>query len=190
MAIFQVSVDRLHQFVFIRKAYVSVLPKEPGGESFADCLYEFAVAGKIEKGFVGPKGIIAHEVPRTARRAKLRIWPSNVPGEMPIDWVLDIGQRLTIDTFAGVRWRLENLGFDCGGDATEGPATRRAARAFMEWMGLMSAEDEVAQKGAVVMEIDLTKEFRKALDQEFDRPAGLHHGGVFKGDDQLDWQVP
>lgn len=184
----RISVDRAHQIVFLRGAYVSILPKRPSGESFAECRYELEVEGKIGKGVVTSKGVIEHEVPRTARTAALRIWASKDPEEKPLEWLLDIDKRPPVDTFEGVCWRLENLGFDCGEETSEGPATRKAARAFMEWMGLMSAEEELEQTGTVNQEMDLTPEFRKALDQEYQHPAGLHHGAELVGDDQLDSQ--
>ncbi|MBV6324581.1 hypothetical protein [Duganella violaceipulchra] len=191
MAVMRVRLDQLHQFVFVRKAYVAFLPKRPGGESFGGCSYEFDVASQRDKGWVGSDGVIRHQVPRTARTATLRIWPSPLPDEGPLEWRLDIGKRLTIKTFAGVRWRLENLGFDCGGETKLGPATRKAARAFMEYMGLMSAADQLERTGTIQMETDLTDELRKALDQEYRRPAGLHHGAELRQDpDQIDWQGP
>lgn len=183
MAVVRVGVDKIYQFVFLRKTYVSMLPKRPSGESFAGCRYEFETAGKIEKDLIGSSGVIEHEVPLTARSAELRVWDH--PEDKPQVWSLDIGVRLTVDTFEGVRWRLENLGFDCGGESCEGPATRKAARAFMEWLGLMSARDEFNRTQALEQEMDLTPEFRQALDTAYRRGAGLHHGAALAGDDQL-----
>lgn len=185
MAVMRVGVDQIYQFVFLRKTYVSMLPKRPSGESFVECRYEFEAAGKIDKGVIGSSGVIEHEVPLTARTAALRIWDTPNPDDKPEVWLLDIGVRLAVDTFEGVRWRLENLGFDCGGESSEGPATRKAARAFMEWIGLLSARDEFERTQKVEQEMDLTPKFRQALEAAYQRGPGLHHGAVLEGDDQL-----
>ena len=179
--------DRAHRFVFIRPSYISILPKRPSGESFAGSRYELEVEDRIEKGIVESTGVIEHPVLRTAQTAALRIWPSELPeGEKPLEWLMDLGKLPPVDTFEGVRWRLENLGFDCGEETSEGPLTRKAARSFMEWMGLMSAYEELERTGTVEEEMELTAEFRRALDEEYQRPAGLHHGVELVGDDQPD----
>ena len=65
----------------------------------------------------------------------------------------------------------------------EGPKTRQAVRSFEEWTGLKSLEKELEQ-GTVTRESPITDAFRKKLDEIYERPAGMHHGATFTGDDR------
>jgi hypothetical protein len=183
VSVHSVGVDRRHAFIVPRGGTVSILPKQPSGESFAGCRYELEVGGQLGKGTIGKSGVITQQVPAAARKGELRIWPGPSE-EKPIVWPLELEDRPAVTTFEGVRFRLENLGFSCGGEQEEGPETRKAVRAFEEWVGLKSAEDELESGGKITREAGITDTFRKKLDEVYDRPAGMHHGATFTGDDR------
>ena len=183
MSVHNVAVDRRHSFVVARTGTVSILPKQPSGESYAGCRYELEVGGQMGKGTIAKSGVITQQVPASARNGELRIWPEPSE-EKPIVWPLELEDRPAVKTFEGVRFRLENLGFYCGDEREEGPETRKAVRSFEEWVGLKTLNEEVERTGGVSLESKITDAFRKKLEEVYSRPAGLHHGAEFVSDDR------
>jgi hypothetical protein len=183
VSVHSVGVDRRHAFVIARSGSVSILPKQPSGESYAGCRYELELGGKLGTGTVGKTGVITQQVPASARTGELRIWP-DASEEKPIVWPLELEDRPSVMTFEGVRFRLENLGFSCGDEQEEGPETRRAVREFEEWIGLKSLDEELHRTGSVTLESSMSDAFRKKLEEVYSRPAGMHHGAEFVGDDR------
>lgn len=83
------------------------------------------------------EGVLEAPLSPAARRAVVTVGPDGHRFE------LEVGGVRPISTLAGVRSRLNNLGYDCGEiDAPEGDeATREAVLAFQRDMGLVESGD-------------------------------------------------
>ena len=113
-------------------------------EPMADVKWKLEVAGQAYEGTTGGDGLIEKNIPATAKRALLTIWPHQNadpkgPAAVGYQRSFRLGSLDPVEYATGVQARLNNLGIDCGPvDGKIGPRTRAAIRAFQEWVGLES----------------------------------------------------
>jgi hypothetical protein len=95
--------------------------------------YLLEIDGAIREGSTDAEGWIRQSIPPEARKGRLVVRD----GSESEEYELNLGHLDPPNTDAGVRQRLDNLGFDCGGDAdAKGPGVQAAIRAFQRKHGL------------------------------------------------------
>jgi hypothetical protein len=99
--------------------------------------YRLRVGGREYSGRTGGDGLIAHDVPCDAECGELTLDLSDERDDMRVHWEIRLGHLDPIDETSGVKGRLENLGYDCGGtDGGFDDRTESALRAFQTLAGL------------------------------------------------------
>lgn len=187
MSAHRIALNQVHRFVMFKRGYLKLQPRRPSGESFAGMRYEIEVLGTKQEGTIEESGTILKAVPRRARKALLRLWDDDEPElKEPHEFEVILATKFPpLEEVSGVQRRLVNLGFDVGDEDGEvGPKTRAAVRAFEEWVGLRSANEEFFETGEITRESEISDDVRKKLKEICDARPGLLHGGEFEGDDE------
>jgi Putative peptidoglycan binding domain/LysM domain len=83
-------------------------------QPLAGMRYELSAANKTYKGETGSDGTIKREIPLSAKSAELKVWIDPNDSD-PTVWKFQIGHLEPVDTVYGLKGRLTNLGYDCGG---------------------------------------------------------------------------
>ena len=95
--------------------------------------YSLDIDGALRSGSVGSDGIVEVRIPSAAKRGVLIVGE----GERRMTYQLALGHVDPIDEISGVKARLKNLGFTCGGaDSHLDEQTQEALRAFQGSRGL------------------------------------------------------
>lgn len=103
------------------------------GQAVEGAPYTLKVGGKTFEGQTGDDGLIEHEVPHDAKTASLTVTVDDVD----VTWTLDVGALRPITEVAGVKARLNNLGYGVGAiDDQLDDATKKAIQHFQLDHGL------------------------------------------------------
>lgn len=114
----------------------------------ANVPYVLEIDGVLTDGTTDGDGRIECRIPPGARRGRLVVRPGTSRQE---SFTLRLGDMDPVDQIAGVRKRLENLGYRCGRSDEMTPELRAALREFQERNGLeVSGEIEQAFRDKLV----------------------------------------
>jgi type VI secretion system secreted protein VgrG len=80
-------------------------------EPYASKRYQLLAEGERFEGTTGADGALEHEVPETAKVAHLTLWPGEYPTGDKKEFSFVLRETPAIDTMAGVKLRLKNLGY-------------------------------------------------------------------------------
>jgi hypothetical protein len=173
------NVNQVNRFVLQQDTPVRILLRQASGLAVEDCDYEISdSAGKpFMKGNTGSTGMVKADLPAAWKEATLKVWLEG-PTQAPEEWILALGALEPIDDIRGVQGRLTNLGFEIPDDeyGINGPKTREAVRAFEEFVGTKSIQQELDTMGEYTTSSNITDEFRRTLNEVYDLKAGLHFG--------------
>lgn len=112
----------------------------PGAPPFAHARFRLEVAGERHEGETDADGRLEVPVPLDAEEGTLTLWLSE-DAQDTLEWQVKLHHLDPCDAASGVRARLHNLGFDCGGlDGELDADVEQALRAFQQAHGLQ--EDE------------------------------------------------
>jgi len=101
--------------------------------------YKLTVGDRVYEGTTNAEGLLEQQVRANAKEGQLTVWLDDDPAVEPYTWTLNIAHLDPIDTISGVQARLNNLGYDCGGEDKQiGPKTQAALKAFQSMVGLDS----------------------------------------------------
>jgi hypothetical protein len=177
------NVNQVNQFVLQQDTPVRILLRQASGLAVEGCDYEIGDStGKpFMKGKTGPTGMVKADLPAAWKEATLKVWLEG-PTQAPEEWILALGALEPIDDIRGVQGRLTNLGFEIPDDeyGINGPKTREAVRAFDEFVGTKSIQQELDTMGEYTTSSDITDEFRRTLNEVYELKAGLHFGAEIK----------
>ena len=129
--------NQRHRFeVKSLRAAIRVHLQDPFGVPYNDARYKLEVEGKTVEGRL-EKGELHYEVLPTTREAALTLWPDDNDPNRSLHWVLQLGHLDMSETIAGIKGRLNNLGFHCSVESSEIDATTvDAIKAFQCAAGL------------------------------------------------------
>jgi hypothetical protein len=138
-----------HRFrVNPQRRVLRLVIEDGAGQKMKSAKYELTIDGVVERGVIGPTGLIEHEIPVDAtagtlivkhRSDDLRlkgyasqeaigqfVWPLEIASLNPVKNAADKG-------VSGYQARLRNMGYDPGPiDGVAGPRTKAAVMAFQE----------------------------------------------------------
>jgi peptidoglycan hydrolase-like protein with peptidoglycan-binding domain len=172
-------VNQVNRFVLQQDTPVRILLRQASGLAVEDCNYEIGDAtGKpFMKGNTGTTGMVQADLPAAWKEATLKVWLEG-PTQAPEEWILALGELEPIDDIRGVQGRLANLGFEIPDDeyGVNGPRTREAVRAFEEFVGMTSIQQQLDTMGEYTTSSNITDEVRRKLNEVYELKAGLHFG--------------
>ena len=117
-------------------SFFSIRLVDETGTPYASAEYELEVEGKTVSGETDADGWISEEVPATAQRGRLKLWPDAARRDDVREWRVQIGTIDPVDTVSGVQGRLANLGYDPGGvSGVLDETTKQAIIAFQRHIG-------------------------------------------------------
>jgi hypothetical protein len=106
------------------------------GTPFAGLRYELTIEGRTMSGTTSPEGRVQHAIKPTDRSGTLKLWRNPDDPSDVYEWPLRVGALDPIETVAGVKARLNNLGYKLGtiNDDLD-DATREALKDFQRQIG-------------------------------------------------------
>ncbi|KIG16160.1 hypothetical protein DB30_04878 [Enhygromyxa salina] len=123
-----VPVDQRSRFMMRGVPAKLHLEVRDDGQAVAGAPYTVTIDGEPHTGVTDDAGAIDLSISPTAQRASVEVYLAD--GDT-IAYQLALGQLRPITELDGVRTRLDNLGFDCGGERGPlGPKTRGALARF------------------------------------------------------------
>lgn len=118
------------------KAHLRLLLRNASNEPMAQKRFKLEQDGTVHgEGKTDERGFLEAEVPPEAHGAdmSLTVWPTD--GDEKIQWTLHLGHLEPVTEEAGVRSRLNNLGYAAGAEG-EGEALKSALSSFQSEHGL------------------------------------------------------
>jgi hypothetical protein len=106
-------------------------------EPYGNAKYVLSVDGEQFTGTTTSDGAVEHLVPGKSKKAEITVYPDEKNSSVKHTWTLDLGHLQPIETNAGVKARLRNLGYSVGeiNDELDEKA-KRAIKRFQEDQGL------------------------------------------------------
>ncbi len=131
------ATNQRHQFTLKSlRALFCVRLNDPFGVPYGNVKYQLVVEGETIEGQL-ENGEVKCDVLPTTHDAELTIWPDAADPDRSLHWTLRLGHLDTTATNAGIKGRLNNLGYACdpSSDALDDDA-KNAIRAFQTDAGL------------------------------------------------------
>jgi hypothetical protein len=96
---------------------IRLLLEDDDGEAFSEKQYQLEIDGtKGQKKRTQKDGAIEEPIPDGAKKGTLILWPDESDEELTVTWELKLGELKSVDTDAGVRERLNSLGYAADDD--------------------------------------------------------------------------
>jgi len=84
-------------------------------KAYANLHFHLLVDGSLIEGITDGEGMVDKEVPETAKRATILLWPTDYPKGQSLKWDLDLVDAIPPpETVRGAKTRLKNLGYYTG----------------------------------------------------------------------------
>jgi len=94
------------------EGFIRLLLEDDDGDAYSEKYYQLEIDGKKgQKKRTHKDGTIEEAVPEGAKKGMLTLWPNASDEEQTVTWELNLGELEPIDTDAGVRERLNALGY-------------------------------------------------------------------------------
>jgi hypothetical protein len=122
------ATDQRHTFVLQGEPCEFKLTLMDYDRPYANEPYRLTVDGVFFNGVLDGNGTLAIKIPGNAQTGTLFV--GTPPLEERFD--LELGEMDPIQSLSGIRKRLENLGFECGGEEELGPQTTGALADFQK----------------------------------------------------------
>jgi len=108
--------DQRHVFVLNRKpTYIKVRVQDPANQPIKNAPYKLVLETLELEGTTDGDGWIKGEIPAETTYGSLIVWPDPADkAEMSL-WRVNLGHLDPLETTTGIKGRLNNLGYDCGG---------------------------------------------------------------------------
>jgi N-acetylmuramoyl-L-alanine amidase len=123
--------DARHIFVLNRKpTYFRVRLQDPAKKPIKNVPYKLVLDAMEREGTTDGDGWVHCEIPPRTTYGTLIVWPDPADRTEMTLWQVNLGHLDPLETTTGVKARLNNLGYDCGGvhdrqDAQYDSAIRR-----------------------------------------------------------------